>query len=139
MLRRGDKNMLMVIHVMLRNVVTTAPKTSIKAAIETLYKKHIGSLLITDNDQKCIGIFTERDVIRVVAQGVNLDTPIEKAMTSNVTTIGEEASLEEARRLIVEHAVRHLPVVNSQGELVGLLSIRKLLDEFFGLQSSKYC
>ena len=131
--------MLMVIHVMLRNVVTTDPKTSIKAAIETLYKKHIGSLLITDNDQKCIGIFTERDVIRVVAQGVNLDTPIEKAMTSNVTTIGEEASLEEARRLIVEHAVRHLPVVNSQGELVGLLSVRKLLDEFFGLQSSKYC
>ena len=131
--------MLMVRHVMLRNVVTTDPKTSIKAAIETLYKKHIGSLLITDNDQKCIGIFTERDVIRVVAQGVNLDTPIEKAMTSNVTTIGEEASLEEARRLIVEHAVRHLPVVNSQGELVGLLSIRKLLDEFFGLQSSKYC
>jgi CBS domain-containing protein len=139
MLRRGDKNMLMVRHVMLRNVVTTDPKTSIKAAIETLYKKHIGSLLITDNDQKCIGIFTERDVIRVVAQGVNLDTPIEKAMTSNVTTIGEEASLEEARRLIVEHAVRHLPVVNSQGELVGLLSVRKLLDEFFGLQSSKYC
>jgi CBS domain-containing protein len=139
MLRRGDKNMLMVRHVMLRNVVTTDPKTSIKAAIETLYKKHIGSLLITENDQKCIGIFTERDVIRVVAQGVNLDTPIEKAMTSNVTTIGEEASLEEARRLIVEHAVRHLPVVNSQGELVGLLSVRKLLDEFFGLQSSKYC
>ena len=131
--------MLMVRHVMLRNVVTTDPKTSIKAAIETLYKKHIGSLLITDNDQKCIGIFTERDVLRVVAQGVNLDTPIEKAMTSNVTTIGEEASLEEARRLIVEHAVRHLPVVNSQGELVGLLSVRKLLDEFFGLQSSKYC
>jgi len=131
--------MLMVRHVMLRNVVTTDPKTSIKAAIETLYKKHIGSLLITDNDQKCIGIFTERDVIRVVAQVVNLDTPIEKAMTSNVTTIGEEASLEEARRLIVEHAVRHLPVVNSQGELVGLLSVRKLLDEFFGLQSSKYC
>ena len=131
--------MLMVRHVMLRNVVTTDPKTSIKAAIETLYKKHIGSLLITDNDQKCVGIFTERDVIRVVAQGVNIDTPIEKAMTSNVTTIGEEASLEEARRLIVEHAVRHLPVVNSQGELVGLLSVRKLLDEFFGLQSSKYC
>ena len=131
--------MLMVRHVMLRNVVTTDPKTSIKAAIETLYKKHIGSLLITDNDQKCIGIFTERDVIRVVAQGVNLDTPIEKAMTSNVTTIGEEASLEEARRLIVEHAVRRVPVVNSQGELVGLLSVRKLLDEFFGLQSSKYC
>jgi CBS domain-containing protein len=131
--------MLMVRHVMLRNVVTTDPKTSIKAAIKTLDKKHIGSLIITDSDQKCTGIFTERDVLRVVAQGVNLDTPIGEAMTSNVTTIGEEASLEEARRLIVTHAVRHLPVVNSQGELVGLLSVRKLLDEFFGLESSKYC
>lgn len=131
--------MLMVRHVMLRNVVTTGPKTSIKAALETLYKKHIGSLIITDSDQKCVGIFTERDVIRVVALGVNLDTPIEEVMTTNVITIGEEASLEEARRLIVEHAVRHLPVVNSQGELVGLLSVRKLLDEFFGLRSSKYC
>ena len=131
--------MLMVRHVMLRNVVTTDPKTPIKAAIKTLHKKHIGSLVITDSNHKCIGIFTERDVLRVVAQGVNLDTPIEEVMTRNVTTIGEEASLEEARRLIVTHAVRHLPVVNSKGELVGLLSVRKLLDEFFGLQSSKYC
>lgn len=131
--------MLMVRHVMLRNVVTTNPKTSIKAAIETLHDKHIGSLIITDSDQKCIGIFTERDVIRVVAQGVNLNTPIEKVMTSNVTTIGEEASLEEAKRLIATHAIRHLPVVNSQEKLIGLLSVRKMFDEFFGLQSSKYC
>jgi len=131
--------MLMVRHVMLRNVVTTNPKTSIKAAIETLHDKHIGSLIVIDSDQKCIGIFTERDVIRVVAQGVNLNTPIEKVMTSNVTTIGEEASLEEAKRLIATHAIRHLPVVNSQEKLVGLLSVRKMFAEFFGLQSSKYC
>jgi CBS domain-containing protein len=131
--------MLMVRHVMLRNVVTTGPKTSLRAAIEILNEKHIGSLLIADSHKKCIGIFTERDVIRVIAQGVDLDAPIEKVMSSNVITVGEEASLEEARRLIITHAVRHLPVVNGQGKLVGLLSVRKLLDEFFGLQSSKYC
>ena len=127
--------MLMVRHVMLRNVVTTDPETSIKKAIEMLNAKHIGSLLITDRDQKCIGIFTERDVIRVVAQDVNLDDPIEEVMTSNVITIREKASLEEARRMIATHAIRHLPVVNDQGELAGLLSVRNLLDEFFGLQS----
>ncbi len=131
--------MLMVGHVMLRNVVTVDPQTPINTAIGILDEKHIGSLLITDNNQKCIGIFTERDAIRVVAQGVNLGLPIKEAMTRNVTTIGEEASLEEAKRLVITHAVRHLPVVNGQGKLVGLLSIRKLLDEFFGLQSSKYC
>jgi CBS domain-containing protein len=131
--------MLMVSHVMLRNVVTTNPKTSLRATIEILNEKHIGSLLITDSNKKCIGIFTERDVIRAVAQGINLDGPIEEIMTRNVITIGEEASLEEARRIIITHAVRHLPVVNGQGKLVGLLSVRRLLDEFFGLQSSKYC
>ena len=131
--------MLMVKHVMLRDVITEKPKTSMKVAIKTLHKKHIGSLVITDSNQKCIGIFTERDVIRLVAQGVNLATPIEEAMTSNVITIGEEASLEEARRLIAERGVRHLPVVNNQDKLVGLLSVRKLLDEFFGLRFSKYC
>jgi CBS domain-containing protein len=131
--------MLMVRHVMLRNVVTANPQTSIRTVIGMLDEKHIGSLLIVDNNQKCIGIFTERDAIRVVAKGVNLDSPITEAMTSNVTTIGEEASLEEARRLIITHAIRHLPVVNGQEKLVGLLSVRKLLDEFFGLQSSKYC
>ena len=131
--------MLMVRHVMLKNVVTTNPKISLRAAIEILNEKHIGSLLITDSHKKCIGIFTERDVIRVVAQGVNLDDPIEKVMTSNVITLGEEASLEEARRMIITHAVRHLPIINGQGKMVGLLSVRKLLDEFFGLQSSKYC
>jgi CBS domain-containing protein len=88
--------MLMVRHVMLRDVITAKPKTSLKAAIKTFHKKHTGSLIVTDSDQKCIGIFTERDVIRLVAQGVNLATPIEEAMTSNVIIIGEEASLEEA-------------------------------------------
>jgi CBS domain-containing protein len=130
--------LLMVKHVMIENMVTTNPNTSLKEAIDMLYKKHVGSLVITE-DNRCVGIFTERDLIRVVARNVNLDSPIKEVMTSNVVTIGEEASIEEARRLIVTHGVRHLPVVNSKGELVGLFSVRKLLDEFFGLRSSKYC
>jgi CBS domain-containing protein len=54
-------------------------------------------------------------------------------MTKHVATIGEEASLEEAKRLIISHGIRHLPVVDNKGKLIGLLSVRKLLDEFFGL------
>jgi len=54
-------------------------------------------------------------------------------MTKNVATIGEEASLEEAKRLVISHRIRHLPVVDRKGELAGLFSVRKLLDELFGL------
>ena len=131
--------MLMVKHVMIENVVTAKPDTSLKEAIDMLYKKHVGSLVITDADNRCVGIFTERDLIRVVARNVNLESPIKKVMTSNVITIGEEASVEEARRLIVTHGVRHMPVLNSKGEVAGLFSVRKLLDDFFGVRSSKYC
>lgn len=131
--------MLMIKHIMIENIVTANPNTSLKEAIDMLYKKHVGSLVVTDANSKCVGIFTERDLIRVVARNVDLDSPIEKVMTNNVVTIGEEASIYEARLLIVTHGVRLLAVVNSKGELVGLFSVRKLLDDLFGLRSSKYC
>jgi len=129
---------LMVKHIMIEDVVTAKLNTTIKDAIRTLYEKHVGSIVITDDNQKCVGIFTERDAIRIIANEAPLDTTIDQAMTKNVATIGEEASLEEARRLVISHGIRHLPIVNRKGELTGLLSVRKLLDELFGLTTSKY-
>jgi len=123
----------MVKHIMIEDVVTAKPNITVKDAVRTLQEKHVGSIVITDDSQKCVGIFTERDVIRIIANEVPLDTAIDQVMTKNVATIGEEASLEEARRLVISHRIRHLPVVDSKGELTGLLSVRKLLDELFGL------
>ena len=129
----------MVKHIMIEDVVTVKPNITVKDAVRTLQEKHVGSIVITDNNEKCMGIFTERDTIRIIASDVPLDTPIEQVMTTNVATIGEEASLEEARRLIISRGIRHLPVVDSKGELVGLFSVRKLIDELYGLTTSKYC
>jgi CBS domain-containing protein len=120
-------------------VVTAKLNITIKDAVRTLHEKHVGSVVITDDNQKCAGIFTTRDAIRIMANEVPLDTTIDQVMTKNVATIGEEASLEEARRLVISHRIRHLPVVDCKGELTGLLSVRKLLDELFGLTTSKYC
>jgi len=130
---------LMVKHIMIEDVVTAKPNITVKDAVRTLREKHVGSIVITDNNEKCIGIFTERDAIRIIASDVPLDTPIEQVMTINVATIGIEASLEEARRLIISRGIRHLPVVDSKGELVGLFSVRKLIDDLYGLTTSKYC
>ncbi len=129
--------MLLVKHIMVENVVTANSNITVKRAIETLYEKHIGSIVVVDDDEKCVGIFTERDVIRLVAKNAQLNQPIDKVMTKNVVTIQEETLLDEARRLIVAHRIRHLPVVNQENKLVGLLSVRWLLDQFFGLNSTK--
>jgi CBS domain-containing protein len=129
----------MVKYIMVEDVVTAKPNITVKDAIITLQEKHVGSIVITENNEKCVGIFTERDAIRIIASDVPLDTPIDQVMTKNVATIGEEASVEEARRLVISHRIRHIPVVDSKGEIVGLFSVRKFLDELFGLTTSKFC
>ncbi len=130
----------MVKHLMIEDVVTAKANITVRDAVRTLQEKHVGSIVITNDSQKCVGIFTERDAIRIMANEVSLDTVIDQVMTKNVITIGEEASIEEAKRLVISHGIRHLPVVDSKEELVGLLSVRKLLDELYGLTTaSKYC
>jgi CBS domain-containing protein len=99
---------------LIEDVVTASGDISIKEAIHTLYIKHIGSIVIIDKERKCKGIFTERDAIRVVASDIPLSTPLEEVMTTN---------------LMKSHNIRHLPVTDKQGHLIGLLSFRTVLDE----------
>ena len=127
--------MLLVKHVMITNVITANPSMTVKETIEILSKKHIGCVVSIDNDKKCIGIFSERDAIRLMANNVQLNQPLEKVMTKNVVTIQENCSLNEAMRMLHEQRIRHLPVVNQKGRRVGLLCMRELLDQFFGLNS----
>ena len=127
--------MLLVKHMMITNVITANPSMTVKEIIKMLHEKHIGCVVTIDDDKKCIGIFTERDAIRLVAENVKLDQPLDNVMTKNVVTLQEDCSINGARRTILAHRIRHLPVVNQKGRLVGLLSVRALLDQFFGLNS----
>jgi CBS domain-containing protein len=117
---------------MLTDLVTAKGDVSIEKAVRMLYTRHVGSVIVTDSEKRCIGIFTERDAIRVVAQKIPLRTPLKKVMTKKVVTIPEDASFAEARRKMVSRGIRHLPVVNEEGKLVGLLAFRHVLDEFLG-------
>jgi CBS domain-containing protein len=120
---------------MLTNVITASAIMTVKETIEILYNKHIGCVVAIDEEKKCIGIFTERDAIRLVAKNVDLNQPLGNVMTKNIITIPEDASINEVRRTIQTHSIRHLPVVNQEERLVGLLSVRALMDQFFGLNS----
>ena len=130
--------MLKVRDIMVKNVVTARENTTLERAIEMLYRKHIGSVVVSDKDEKCRGIFTERDAIRTVAQKIPLTTPLKKVMTRKVITIREGATLSEAMGAMASQGVRHLPVIDRQGKLVGLLSIRGFLDELFGVKQISF-
>jgi len=124
---------MMTRDLMLKDVVTTYGNISVREAIELLFKRHIGSVVVIDDSGKCIGIFTERDAIRVVAQNVSLDAALEKAMTKNPFIVNEDSTFEEAKSIIKLHKTRHLPVTSTEGKLVGLISVRNILDELSGL------
>ncbi len=119
---------------MVKHVVTAKPNVTIKKAIEMLFKRHVGAIVVTDDAKKCVGIFTERDAIRVVAQNIPPNTPLKKVMTKNVVTVSEDATFAECRRALISRGIRHLPVVNSQGRLAGLVVIRDVVDEFLGMK-----
>jgi CBS domain-containing protein len=118
---------------MLKDVVTTYENVPVREAIELLFKRHVGCIVVVDDAQQCIGIFTERDAIRVVAQNVPLDATMDKIMTKNPFTVNEDSNFEEAKSIIKSAKVRHLPVTTTNGKLVGLISVRNLLDELSGL------
>lgn len=120
---------MMTRDLMLKEVVTTFGNVSVNEVIELLFKRHIGSVVIVDNAQQCVGIFTERDAIRIVAQNLPLDAPVEKVMTKNPFTVNEASTFEEAKKIIKLYKIRHLPVISIDGKLVGLISVRHILNE----------
>jgi len=122
---------------MIENVITTEEERTIGDAIKILFERHVGALVITDDKGKCKGIFTERDALRSVAKEVSLDTNLRNVMSKNVVTVREDASFAEAKRLIVLHGVRHLPVVDNKGNLLGILTLRRILDELMGIPTVK--
>lgn len=122
---------------MIENVITTKEETTIEDAIKILFEKHVGALVITDDKRKCKGIFTERDALRNVARKVPLNTHLTNVMSKNVVTIRKDASFAEAKRLMILHRIRHLPVVDKKGCLMGMLALRRILDELVGIPPVK--
>ncbi|MFX1482542.1 MAG: CBS domain-containing protein [Promethearchaeota archaeon] len=119
------------------DVVTASGDISLKEAISLLYRRNVGSIVITDKDEKCKGIFTDRDAIRVIANDVPLSTPLGDVMTTNLKTVDEHATFAMVKAIMRTHKIRHLPVVDEQGRLIGILSLRSILDEVHDMHKSK--
>jgi CBS domain-containing protein len=107
---------------MTSNPTTASPDTTAAEAAQIMKSEDIGSLPITE-DGKLVGVVTDRDLaIRVLAEGKGVDTPVGEIASKDVVTIDPQQSLEEAARLMAEHQVRRLPVVEEDGRLVGILA-----------------
>lgn len=106
---------------------TVSVHASVLEATQLMNDRGIGAVVVTDADL-CVGIFTERDVLRrVVAQRrCPLETCVSDVMTREVLCIGPESTIEDAREIMMLRRVRHLPIVDSDGQPIGMLSIGDL-------------
>jgi CBS domain-containing protein len=98
------------------------PDTTAQEAARLLKTEDVGSLPIVE-EGRLIGVVTDRDLaLRVIAEARQLDTSVGEIASKDLVTIDPQQSLEEAARLMAEHQVRRLPVVEEDGRLVGMLA-----------------
>jgi len=121
-----------VAEVMTQASVTDSPTDTLRAAAETMWRQQTGSLVVTDGG-RMVGIITERDLLKAVAHGVDLETStVADVMTKAVLTTSPEEPLRDAAREMAAHWIRHLPVVVND-QVVGMLSMRDVTGVFAAL------
>jgi CBS domain-containing protein len=119
---------LRVADIMVKEVVTAKEHDKIRDVAIRMYEKRVGSVVVVDDEGKPIGIVTERDMVYVVARPLAPDTPVWMVMTENPVVINENALVTEAMEKMRVQNIRHLPVVNDEGKLVGMISFRDIMD-----------
>ena len=105
--------------------------STVADAIQSMLENHVGAVAVVDSESVVAGIFTERDVLKKVAlSGRDPGTILLREMMTVPVELGtRETTPAEALAVMVERHYRHLPIVDDNGKLLGMLSIRHVLEE----------
>lgn len=102
------------------------PDTTLLEAAGAMEGSDLGSLAVVEG-LSLLGLITERDIRRAVANGTDLDSPVSALMSDDPDTFDPDLDVWDAASWIAESGYRHLPVVGDDGDLLGVVSIRDLL------------
>lgn len=116
-------------------VWSIAPEAMVFDAIQLMSDRNIGALLVTEGN-KLIGILTERDYTRkIVLKGKSSkQTPVREILSGDLIHVTPHHTVEECLRLMTDHRVRHLPVLEGEN-IAGLVSIGDLVNWIISAQS----
>jgi CBS domain-containing protein len=109
-------------------VFTASPHETVAAAAALLHSRRVGALVIVDDQDMVIGILSERDVVRVVAEkgAAGLNQPVSSCMSSDVVFASPTETVHSLLERMTDRRIRHLPVLKD-GRLAGLVSIGDLV------------
>lgn len=111
-----------------RKAICVAPDCSVRDVIKLLVKHHIGSVVVTEAD-RIVGIFSERDALmKINDEAASLaDRPVSEFMTPSPRTLVADAKVAFALKEMALGGYRHIPIVDDQGRVTGIISIRDVL------------
>ena len=109
---------------------TVSVLASVEDAIRTMMDKDVGACAVIDEHGIVAGMFTERDILVKFALSGRAakDTPVRELMSPMVEMATDQTTAAEAFQVMLERHYRHLPVVDDQGRVLGILSIRNILE-----------
>ncbi len=109
--------------IMTAQVATATPRSTIAEVAQMMANVESGAVPVVD-DGKVVGLITDRDIVlRVVAEGLGLDTAVSQVMTEGVETCREDDNVADATAKMGAKQIRRLVVLNEQGRLAGIVSL----------------
>jgi CBS domain-containing protein len=106
------------------DVATITQTATLHDAIRALGERRIGALVVSGDGRAIEGILSERDIVRIAGEGPTaLDRSVGSAMSTDVVTCSAGDGVDRLMALMTERRIRHLPVVDAEGRLAGIVSI----------------
>ena len=113
--------------VMRSDFIEVAPEDTLGEVAERMTAKNVGAVVVKDHGT-LIGILTERDLLKAMAARVHSsEARVRQWMTANPVTASPETDVEDASRVMLEHGFRHLPVLDDEGHVIGVVSLRRVV------------
>ena len=111
-----------------REICSISKDQSVRQALILMSEKNIGAIIIVDNNDFPIGIFSERDYARkIILKGKSSkDTLLDEVMTKELITVTRDYKIEQCMEIMIQKKIRHLPVLEDK-KIVGIISIGDLL------------
>lgn len=126
--KRKRKIALRVEDVMSTPAITTHRDVKVREAARIMYDNRIGCLPVVNMAGKLLGIVTERDMLFALGKCSDVDMEVWEIMSENPLRVRSGAPIMEAIRIMKEGNVRHLPVVDEEGKVIGVISLRDIID-----------
>ena len=109
--------------------VLVRPDTPLREAIKQMDKAALQVLIVVDDKDRLLGIVTDGDVRRAIMNGIDFKRPVNSIMTKNPITMPYSNDKNEALKLMKKYEIKHIPVIDKENKIVGLVLWKDFLND----------